>query len=299
MTATRLPRAVTLLLAVALSAAPLLAQAPLRTPDELEMKDGRHLRGLILKNSADSVLFQSAAGEQVIPKDSILRIREEADRDIYLSQVTGNGKLPSWTAIVHDFRDHDAVWRVQLIPSAAITSGDFRNIPYLSFNVNKFGRLNILGDPSDPVGIQFAIFGTKGRSSKYHQIVREFLAGHLNSRSEIAALYSLSPRGDKKTAGDLAFQVTPSTSPDAHGAWAVTVYDPARLSRARVDDKRYAAMTKPFAEINRPDGTLQSGSEERLDQWLVSTIMDLPSQVPKIRGFQRDEQGVFRILNLQ
>ena len=299
MTATRLPRAVTLLLAVALSAAPLLAQAPLRTPDELEMKDGRHLRGLILKNSADSVLFQSAAGEQVIPKDSILRIREEADRDIYLSQVTGNGKLPSWTAIVHDFRDHDAVWRVQLIPSAAITSGDFRNIPYLSFNVNKFGRLNILGDPSDPVGIQFAIFGTKGRSSKYHQIVREFLAGHLNSRSEIAALYSLSPRGDKKTAGDLAFQVTPPTSPDAHGAWAVTVYDPARLSRARVDDKRYAAMTKPFAEINRPDGTLQSGSEERLDQWLVSTIMDLPSQVPKIRGFQRDEQGVFRILNLQ
>lgn len=263
------------------------------------MKDGRHLRGLILKNSADSVLFQSAAGEQVIPKDSILRIREEADRDIYLSQVTGNGKLPSWTAIVHDFRDHDAVWRVQLIPSAAITSGDFRNIPYLSFNVNKFGRLNILGDPSDPVGIQFAIFGTKGRSSKYHQIVREFLAGHLNSRSEIAALYSLSPRGDKKTAGDLAFQVTPPTSPDAHGAWAVTVYDPVRLARARVNDKRYAAMTKPFAEINRPDGTLQSGSEERLDQWLVSTIMDLPSQVPKIRGFQRDEQGVFRILNLQ
>ncbi len=299
MTATRLPRAVTLLLAAALSAAPLLAQTPLRTPDELEMKDGRHLRGLILKNSADSVLFQSAAGEQVIPKDSILRIREEADRDIYLSQVTGNGKLPSWTAIVHDFRDHDAVWRVQLIPSAAITSGDFRNIPYLSFNVNKFGRLNILGDPSDPVGIQFAIFGTKGRSSKYHQIVREFLAGHLNSRSEIAALYSLSPRGDKKTAGDLAFQVTPPTSPDAHGAWAVTVYDPVRLARARVDDKRYAAMTKPFAEINRPDGTLQSGSEERLDQWLVSTIMDLPSQVPKIRGFQRDEQGVFRILNLQ
>lgn len=275
------------------------SRAPLPVPDELEMKDGRHLRGLILKNSAGSVLFQTAAGEQDIPKSSILRIREEADRDIYLSQVTGNGKLPSWTAIVHDFRDHDAVWRLQLIPAAAITSGDFRNIPYLSFNVNKFAKLNILGNPSDPVGIQFAIFGKKGRSSKYHRIVREFLAGHLNSRKEIAALYSLSPRGDKKTAGDLAFEVTPPSSPDAHGAWAVTVYDPSRLEGVRVDARRYAAVTRPFAEINNADGTLRSGSAERLDQWIVSTVMSMPSQVPKIRGFQRDENGVFQILRFQ
>jgi hypothetical protein len=277
----------------------LAAPPPLPVPDELEMKDGRHLRGLILKNAADSVLFQTASGEQLIPKESILRIREEADRDIYLSQVTGNGKLPSWNAIIHDFRDHDAVWRLQIIPSAAITSGDFRNIPYLSFNVNKFGRLNILGDPSDPVGIQFAIFGKKGRSSKYHQIVREFLAGHLNNRREIAALYSLSPHGDKKIAGDLAFQVTPPSSPDAHGAWALTIYDPARLERSRVDNRRYAAMTRPFDEINRADGTMRSGSGERLDQWLVSAIMDMPSQVPKIRGFQRDESGVFQILRFE
>ena len=300
MTATRRTTTAAILIAAAACAtAPLSARPPLPVPDELEMKDGRHLRGLILKNTADAVLFQSAAGEQLIPKESILRIREEADRDIYLSQVTGNGKLPSWTAIVHDFRDHDEVWRLQLIPSAAITSGDFRNIPYLSFNVNKFGKLNVLGDPSDPVGIQFAIFGKKGRSGKYHQMVREFLAGHLNSRKEIAALYSLSGRGDKKKAGDLAFQVTPPSSPDAHGAWAVTVYDPARLPRARVDDRRYAAMTRPFDEVNRPDGSLRSGSGERLDQWLVSTIMEMPTQVPKIRGFQRDENGVFQILSLQ
>lgn len=277
----------------------LRAQPPAPVPDELEMKDGRHVRGLILKNAADHVLFRTAAGDQRIPKDAILRIREEADRDVYLSQVTGNGRLPSWTAIVHDFRDHDAVWRLQLIPPAAITSGEFRNIPFLSFAVNKYGRLNILGDPSDPVGIQFAIFGEKGRSKKYHQIVREFLAGHLNSRKEIAALYSLSARGDKKSAGDLAFQVTPPSSPDAHGAWALTVYDPARLARARVSDRRYAQATRPFADINRPDGTLRAESAERLDQWLISAVMDLPSHVPKIRGFQRDENGVFQILRFQ
>ena len=93
--------------------------------------------------------------------------------------------------------------------------------------------------------------------------------------------------------------MTPPSSPDAHGAWAVTVYDPNRLERSRVNDRRYAAMTRPFEEINRADGTMRSGSAERLDQWVVSTIMNMPSQVPKIRGFQRDESGVFQILRFE
>ena len=224
---------------------------------------------------------------------------EQAYRDIYLSQVTASGKLPSWNAIVHDFHDHDAVWRLEIIPSAAITTGEFRNIPYLSFVVNKQAKLNILGNPADPVGIQFAIFGKKGRNAKYHQIVRQFLAGHLHTREEIAALYSLSPRGDQKQTGRLAFLITPHESPDAHGAWALTIYDPSRLAAARVPDGEYAAMTRPFGEIHRRDGTITPAGAQRLDQWLVSSVMSLPSQIPKIRGFQRDENGVFQILRLQ
>jgi hypothetical protein len=287
------------LVSFALVTGPLAAQDSKPVPDELEMSDGTSLRGLILKNTADTVLLQTSTGEISVPKSSIRRIREEADRDIYLSQVTARGKLPSWNAIVHDFRDHDAVWRLEIIPSAAITTGEFRNIPYLSFVVNKQAKLNILGNPADPVGIQFAIFGKKGRSAKYHQIVREFLAGHLHTRKEIAALYSLSARGDRKQAGRLAFLVTPPESPDAHGAWALTIYDPSRLAAARVPDGKYAALTRPFGEIHRRDGTINPSGTQRLDQWLVSSVMSLPSQIPKIRGFQRDENGVFQILRLQ
>jgi hypothetical protein len=165
--------------------------------------------------------------------------------------------------------------------------------------VNKQAKLNILGNPADPVGIQFAIFGKKGRSAKYHQIVRKFLAGHLDAREEIAALYSLSARGDRKQAGRLALLVTPPESPDAHGAWALTIYGPSRLAAARVPDGKYTAMTRPFGEIHRRDGTITPAGTQRLDQWLVSSVMSLPSQIPKIRGFQRDENGVFQILHLQ
>ena len=287
-----------LLVLVALLAAPLRAQDRKLFLDQLEMSDGRSLRGLILKNTADTVLLQTSAGEIAVPKSDIRRIREEADRDIYLSQVTARGKLPSWNAIVHDFRDHDAVWRLEIIPSAAITTGEFRNIPYLSFVVNKQAKLNILGDPADPVGVQFAIFGKKGRSAKYHQIVREFLAGHLHTRQEIATLYSLSPRGDRKEAGRLAFLVTPPESPDAHGAWALTIYAPSRLAAARVSEGKYTSMTRPFDAIHRRDGTINPAVAQRLDQWLVSSVMSLPSQIPKIRGFERDRRGSLQVLRL-
>lgn len=268
------------------------------TPDRLEMKDGRTLKGLILRNEATSLVFQTSAGEVTIPKDEIRRIHEEAERDVYISQVTAPGKLPSWQAITHDFRDHDAIWRVQVIPSAAITRGLFRHIPYLSFNVNQRGVLNIFGRPEDPVAIQFGIYGKKGRSDKYHRMVREFLAGHLNTRQEISTLYSLSLRGDEKRVGDLAFKITTPADPESRGGWWITVYLPDRLESSRVGDWQYATMTKPADEIFTKDGSLRDDDAAGLDDWLAATVMKLPDSFPKIRGFYRDESGSFRILRI-
>jgi hypothetical protein len=93
--------------------------------------------------------------------------------------------------------------------------------------------------------------------------------------------------------------VAATQRPDAHGAWALTIYDPSRLAAARVPDGKYTAMTRPFGEIHRRDGTINPAGSQRLDQGLVSSVMSLPSQIPKIRGFQRDENGVFQILRLQ
>lgn len=281
-----------------LLAVPLHAANRPGIPDQLEMKDGRNLRGMILKNGADSLIFKTPDGEVEIPKSSIRRIREEADQDVYLAQVTGRGKLPSWQAIVHDFRDHDAVWRVELIPAVRIDSGDMKNIPYTSFLVNRQGRLNIYGNPEDPVAVQFGIYGKRGRSKKYHQIVREFLAGHLYTRKEIAALYSLSLAGDTHRVGTLAFKIAPPSDPTSHGGWWITVYDPSRLNAARVNDSEYVKVTRPFSEINNADGTLRDLSSALFDNWLVSAVMRLPSQIPKIRGFYRDEKGIFHVMRI-
>jgi len=265
-------------------------------PDRLEMNDGSTMRGLILKNTAQSVLFQTRTNEVLVPKDQIRRIHDEIDSEIVFEEIAGQGRLPSWRAMVTDLRNHDDIRSLQQIPATTIDSGLLKNIPYLSFRINEQSEFNVYGDPHDPVAIEFGMYGRQRRSSKYQQIIREFLAGHLHSREEIAALYSLDLRGDEERAGRLAFKIIPPEQADAYGGWWIIVYDPRRIDQARVSNARYAAVTRPFDEINNRDGSLRVRNQQEQQNWLAAMMEDFTGRVPQIRGFYRDQDGVFRLI---
>lgn len=266
-------------------------------PDRLEMNDGRTLQGLILKNTAKSVLFQTGEEELLVPKDQIRRIHDEIDGEIVFADIAGKGRLPSWRAMVADLRNHDDIRSLQQIPATTIESGLFKNIPYLSFRVNEQSEFNVYGDPHNPVAIEFGMYGRQRKSRKHRQIVREFLAGHLHTRDEIATLYDLRLTGDDRRAGHLAFKVTPPDRADAYGGWWISVYDPKRMDQARVSDAQYAAVTLPFDQVNNRDGSLRASTLEAQENWLESTMRNLTGRVPEIRGFYRDKEGVFRLIS--
>lgn len=298
------PNALLVLSAVALSIAAadgVRAQRhkPLGTqtmPDRLELSDGTQLHGLILRNTADSVLFQTAESEREIPKSNIRRIHDEMEAEAVFPELLAPGHLPSWRAMVFDLRNHDAIRSLQQIPSAAIKAGYLRNIPYLSFRVNEQSAFNIYGDPNDPVAIEFGMYGKQRRSGKYHRIAREFLAGHLQSRDQIAALYSLSLAGDDKRIGPLALRITPPQNAGPHGGWWMTLYNPSRLESARVSDEKYARLTLPFDQINRNDGRIREENLRKNESWLATMVNQMTGTIPKIRGFYRDKDGVFRLI---
>lgn len=265
-------------------------------PDSLELADGTTLNGLIVRNTADSVLFQTEKSEVDIPKSQIRRIHDEMEGEVVFPQLMAPGHLPSWRAMVFDLRNHDSIHKLQQIPSATIKEGYLRNIPYLSFRVNEQSAFNIYGDPNDPVAIEFGMYGKQRKQGKYHRIVREFLAGHLQTREQIAALYSLSFAGDDKRAGPLALRITPPQSAGDHGGWWICLYNPSRLDAARLSDAKYARVTLPFDEISFRDGRIKEENLSKNENWLAAMVRQATGTVPKVRGFYRDEDGAFRLI---
>ena len=75
----------------------------------LTLLDGNVVHGLIIRNSRDSVLIQQETGELDIPKNKIVRIIDNADRDVLYTGMNRKGQLPSWRVIANDLRTHDAV----------------------------------------------------------------------------------------------------------------------------------------------------------------------------------------------
>ena len=266
------------------------------SPDSVELNDGTRLSGLILQNTATTLVIQTRDGEATIPKEYIRRIDDAPDDGVIFDGVVGRDQLPSWRAIVHDLRTHDSVRSFEQIPPTGIDNGLLRNIPYLSFRINGTSELNVYGDPDDPVAVEFGIFGSRGVKKNQRRVLGEFIAGHLHSRDQIAAFYSLGPDNRDARAGKLAFRLIRPGDPDAYGGTWLVVYRPDRVERARLGDRAYAELTRPFADVNNKDGSLRAANQESNRNWLQNAVKWMTGEKPVLRGFYRDKNGVFRVL---
>lgn len=280
--------------AVALLCGP--ARADKLSPDSVELNDGTRLRGLILQNTASTVVIQTRDGESTIPKEYIRRIDDAPDDGVIYDGVVGRDELPSWRAIVHDLRTHDSVRSFEQIPPTSIDNGLLRNIPYLSFRINGQSELNVYGDPHDPVAVEFGAFGSAAAKKRKRQFFAEFIAGHLHSREQIAAFYSLGPDRRDARAGKLAFRLIRPGDPDAYGGTWLVIYRPDRIEKARLGDRAYAELTRPFDEVNNKDGSLRAATKEKNQSWLQNAVEWMTGEKPELRGFYRDKNGVLRVL---
>lgn len=281
---------------VLLIALPAAARADSLSPDTVTLNDGTVLRGLILKNSSDELIIQTRDSEARLPKDYIRRIDDAPDDGVILDDLTGRDELPSWRSIVHDLRTHDSVRTFEQIPPTSIDNGLLRNIPYLSFRINGQNELNVYGDPHDPVAVEFGVYGSRGVKKSKRQIFAELIAGHLHSRDQIAAFYSLGPENRDARAGKLAFRLIRPGDADSYGGTWIVVYRHDLIDRARLSDKAYAAITRPFEEVNNRDGSLRTDKTEENNNWLDRTMKWLTGEERELRGFYRDKDGVFRVL---
>jgi RNase P/RNase MRP subunit p29 len=267
-----------------------------RAPDQVRMNDGTELRGLILQNTSEMVVLETENGEARLPKEYIRRIDDAPNGEQIVADIVGKDELPSWRSIVHDLRTHDSVRVFEQIPPTAIDSGLLRNIPYLSFRANEKWEMNVYGNPDKPVAIEFGLYGAAGPDKETRRTFHEFIAGHLHSREQIAALYSLGPNKRAARAGKLAFRLILPADPDGYGGTWFVVYRPDTLASARLTDKAYAAITRPFEQVNNRDGSLRADKKDENINWLERMVEMMTGKDPEMRGFYRDKNGMFRVL---
>ena len=264
-------------------------------PDTVVMNNGRELHGMIVKNDALKVVLQQRMGEVEILKKYIRRIEDEGDAGVYFADVVDKGKLPPWRMIVQDLRTDDNIHTFRQIPATTIDNGFLKNIPYLSFRINSHTEMNVYGNPEDPVCLEFGVYEHGGQITRFKKIIRAYLAGCLNSRAEIAALYALNEKGDERQVGELRFRITPPNAPDAYGGWWIQVYEPKRIDGARISDAEYRKATLPFNEVNTANGKLRDDQTLKHDKFLSDTMMKWSEMIPGLRGFYRDKDGELKL----
>lgn len=283
-----------LFLPVAVAGTVLHAAPAVPAPDSIVLKDGRTVRGIILRNTAGSVLLQEAYSENEYPKSDIVRILDEADIGTESTRVFAPGELPPWRVLVNDLRLDDAVGQLRQIPATTIDEGVFRDVPYLSFRVNDLIELNIYGDPDAPAGVEFGAYGGLRSKKKVHEELRSFVAGYMGSRAGIGALYSLPFTGGSKQVGDVVVEITPPDAPDAYGGWWISVFNPRKLDEVRMDEEEYRALTRDPGEIVRRDGRVVDAAWTDDD---LSAMLRAVGGGPLLaRGFRRDADGTFRLI---
>lgn len=269
---------------------------PALMPDTVTLNDGTKLHGLIIRNDPESVTLQERMKEVEIPKSSIRRLEDQGQHAVSFTGMVEAGKLPPWRMIVQDLRSDDDIKTFRQIPATTIDSGYLKNIPYLSFRINRRTEMNVYGNPEDPVCIEFGVYERGEKITQFKKIIRAYLAGILSSRAQIAALYGLKESGDVKTVGNLSFKVLPPSAPDAYGGWWLSVYEPKRLDRSRVSDAKYREETLPFHDVNTRDGDLKRDQFMKHDKFLSDTMMSWQGKMPDLRGFYRDKMGVLQPL---
>ncbi len=267
-------------------------------PDRIMMRNGKVEEGLVIKNDATSIVLEQPAGDRLIKKHDIQRI-DDANKDLsYFADLADHEKAPPWRMMVQDMRCNDAIKSFIQIPATRISSGYLKNVPYLSFHINKHAEMNIYGNPRDPACVELGAYERGAKLTFFQTIARQFFAGYIGSRQGLATLYRLDLQGDKKRVGKFIYRIMPPSDSESNGGWWLSIYDPVRLEKARVSDALYERMTLPSHEIREKNGKLKNDLEAKYQQFLNSSMMRWLGKLPGFHGFYRDNQNKLQVLRV-
>jgi hypothetical protein len=237
--------------------------------DQVMLKSGVRISGTILAQSKDRVIMRIGDGNVVYPKKAIWRIYEDITDQLPFTRLTRPDELPPWWIPLSDLYHEDWVNELKSVAATPIDTGEFRDVPYLSFRANHIYEMNIYGDPMAPAAVEIGYYGNMWFHSRDAQKrCREFIASYLTSLRQLEVIYKLNASGGTQTVAGLGMTITPPGAPDAYGGWWLTVWNPARLAAARASSGAAwkAACARNLALIKKSTSGETEWTKYTIDQ---------------------------------
>jgi len=220
--------------------------------DVLLLQSGAVVAGKVLQQDGNGVLMQTEFGTYRYPAAWIKDVQKEAAA---APHVSNNGKtIPDWAQIVTLLADSGFAPEIKQVPAPVISSGNFQNIPYISFRCAYGGyEINIYGDLNQPAAVQIGAMKDLQNNAAAKTNCVNFVCSLLarpDARKMVRALNW--SQKDVKTQNGLKVETILPGEMGAMGGWWVSVYDPVALASARASDAELLALAVPRTAAAQP-----------------------------------------------
>jgi hypothetical protein len=154
-------------------------------------------------------------------------------------------------------------WGEQLfsVPAKAFTKGPFKDVPYLALRSGSY-ELNVFGDPTRPVGVEFAVQAGGNRAAAKLNGV-DYLQSVLRDPFDRAILRSLDLQKDWVLREGLTFEVVSDDQKNADRSWRIAVYDQKQLKTQHADEASFRSIADRREEAFKAIDRLVSAAAEK------------------------------------
>lgn len=225
---------------------------PTLKADVVLLQSGAVITGKILQQDGNGVLMQTEFGTYRYPLSSVKDVKKEAAT---APHVSNNGQtIPDWAQIVTSLADSGFAPEIKQVPAPVIRSGNFKNVPYISFRCAYGGyEINIYGDLNQPAAVQIGAMGYLQNNAAAKSNCVNFVCSVLASADARKMVRGLNwSQKDVETKDGLMFETLLPGEMGSYGGWWISVYDSTALANAQASDAELLALAQPRVAAAQP-----------------------------------------------
>lgn len=231
--------------------------------DTLLFPKGDPMTGTVLQTNRDEVLFLTDFGTMRFALASLKSIKIDQPE---AAELKSTNRIPTFKSLLTLLSRQAWATNLEQIPATVIDNGMLRYVPYLSFRCADDYEINVYGDPASPAGIEVGVYRKLVTDSSAKDNCIKLVSDALGQSADKQIIPSLNLEKDQNGSAGLTFEITPPTEPDAYAGWWISVYDEAKINKARASEEEMKRISVSKQEMARQAQVIGSWTKEEAEK---------------------------------